>query len=129
MKAIPVAPAKLDSELLAKAYDEVEKAFADGQLVCIFPEGQLTTDGEIGEFRSGVSHILERTPVPVIPMALSGLWQSIFSRNRSRKHFVKLFPKVRLNIGRALAPTGFSLEHVRDMVMQLQGEQYRRREQ
>jgi hypothetical protein len=56
-------------------------------------------------------------------MALSGLWQSIFSRNRSRKHFVKLFPKVRLNIGRALAPTELSLEQVRDMVIQLQGEQ------
>jgi len=123
MKAIPVAPAKLDPRLLEKAYDEVAKALEDGQLVCIFPEGQLTSDGEVAEFRSGVSHILERTPVPVIPMALSGLWQSIFSRNRSRKHFVKLFPKVRLNIGHALAPTELSLEQVRDLVIQLQGEQ------
>jgi len=73
MKAIPVAPAKLDPRLLEKAYDEVAKALDDGQLVCIFPEGQLTSDGEIAEFRSGVSHILERTSVQVIPMALSGL--------------------------------------------------------
>ena len=55
MKAIPVAPAKLAPQLLDTAYDEVAKAFADGQLVCIFPEGQLTKDGEIGKFRSGVS--------------------------------------------------------------------------
>lgn len=123
MKAIPVAPAKLDPELLARAYDEVEKAFADGQLVCIFPEGQLTTDGEVGEFRSGVSHILERTPVPVIPMALSGLWQSIFSRNRSRKHFVKLFPKARLRIGSALDPSDINPQQLRDTVIQLQGTQ------
>jgi len=123
MKAIPVAPAKLDPQLLDKAYDDVAKALDDGQLVCIFPEGQLTSDGEIGEFRSGVSRILERTPVQVIPMALSGLWQSIFSRNRSRKHFVKLFPKVRLNIGPALGPTEMSLEQLRDLVIQLQGTQ------
>ena len=122
MKAIPVAPAKLEPQLLQKAYDDVAKALDDGQLVCIFPEGQLTSDGEIAEFRSGVSHILERTPVQVIPMALSGLWQSVFSRNRSRRHFVKLFPKVRLNIGRALGPAELNLEQLRDRVIQLQGD-------
>jgi 1-acyl-sn-glycerol-3-phosphate acyltransferase len=123
MKAIPVAPAKLAPELLEKAYDEVEQAFADGQLVCIFPEGQLTRDGEVGEFRSGVNRILERTPVPVIPMSLSGLWQSIFSRNRSRKHFVKLFPTVYLNVGTALDPSDVGPQHLRDTVIQLQGDQ------
>jgi 1-acyl-sn-glycerol-3-phosphate acyltransferase len=123
MKAIPVAPAKLAPELLEKAYDEVEQAFADGQLVCIFPEGQLTKDGEIGEFRSGVNRILERTPVPVIPMSLSGLWQSIFSRNRSRKQFLKLFPTVYLNVGPALDPSEVGPQHMRDTVIQLQGEQ------
>lgn len=125
MKAIPVAPAKLAPELLEKAYDEVEQAFADGQLVCIFPEGQLTRDGEVGEFRSGVNRILERTPVPVIPMSLSGLWQSIFSRNRSRKHFVKLFPTVYLNVGKALDPSDVGPQHLRDTVIQLQVEQDR----
>ncbi len=123
MKAIPVAPAKLAPQLLEQAYDEVEKAFADGQLVCIFPEGQLTKDGEIGEFRQGASRILERSPVPVIPMSLSGLWQSIFSRNRSRKHFLKLFPRVRLDIGRALDPSANSPQQLRDMVMRLRGGQ------
>lgn len=122
MKAIPVAPAKHDPELLAKAYDEVEKALADGQLVCIFPEGQLTTDGEIGEFRSGVSHILERTPVPVIPMALSGLWQSIFSKNRSRKHFIKLFPKIRLSVGTAIDSAEADPQRLRETVSQMLGE-------
>jgi len=125
MKAIPVAPAKLAPELLEKAYDEVEQAFADGQLVCIFPEGQLTRDGEVGEFRSGVNRILERTPVPVIPMSLSGLWQSIFSRNRSRKQFLKLFPTVYLNVGPALDPSEVGPQHMRDTVIQLQGEQGR----
>ena len=125
MKAIPVAPFKLAPELLEQAYDEVEKAFAAGQLVCIFPEGQLTSDGDIGEFRSGVSRILERSLVPLIPMSLSGLWQSIFSRNRSRKHFFKLFPTVHLNIGRAIDPSDISPQQLRDTVIQLQGEQGR----
>jgi 1-acyl-sn-glycerol-3-phosphate acyltransferase len=122
MKAIPVAPGKLEPEVLEKAYDEVAKALEEGQLVCVFPEGQLTSDGAIGEFRSGVSHILERTPVKVIPMALSGLWQSIFSRNRSRKGFFKLFPKVRLNVGRAIEPLQVSPQQLRDLVIELQRE-------
>ena len=125
MKAIPVAPFKLAPGLLEQAYDEVEKAFAAGQLVCIFPEGQLTSDGDIGEFRSGVSRILERSLVPLIPMSLSGLWQSIFSRNRSRKHFFKMFPTVHLNIGRAIDPSDISPQQLRDTVIQLQGEQGR----
>ena len=49
-------------------------------MVCIFPEGKLTRDGEMNEFKKGVERILERRPVPVIPMALRGLWGSFFSR-------------------------------------------------
>ncbi len=119
MKAIPVAPAKLEPGVLERAYDEVERALADGQLVCIFPEGQLTSDGEIGEFRSGVSRILERTPVPVIPMAVSGLWQSVFSRNRKRKRITTIFPRVYLNIGTPIDPAGISLPRLRDTVLEL----------
>ena len=85
----------------------------------------MTRDGEVGEFRSGVNRILERTPVPVIPMSLSGLWQSIFSRNRSRKHFVKLFPTVYLNVGKALDPFDVSPQRLRDTVIQLKAEQAR----
>lgn len=121
MKAIPVAPAKLDPGILERAYDEVARALADGQLVCIFPEGGLTTDGEIGEFKSGVTRILERTPVPVIPMAVSGLWQSVFSRNRNRKRITTLFPRVYLNIGSPIAPAAISLLQLRDTVIGLKG--------
>jgi 1-acyl-sn-glycerol-3-phosphate acyltransferase len=84
MKAIPIAGAKEAPDVLERAYDDIAAALADGQLVCIFPEGPLTRDGELGPFRPGVSGILERTPVAVIPMALPGLWRSIFSRNRDK---------------------------------------------
>jgi len=120
MKAIPVAPAKLAPDVLEKAYDEVHEALLDGQLVCIFPEGQLTTDGAVGEFRSGVSRILERTPVPVIPMALSGLWDSIFSRNPARNRLPRLFPKIRLDIGAPLAPDEITPAGLRETVIGLQ---------
>ncbi len=82
-KAIPIAGYKENPELLAKAFEEVDKELAEGNLVCIFPEGGLTKDGEIAEFKSGVEKILERRPVPVVPLALRGLWGSIFSRRDS----------------------------------------------
>lgn len=82
-KAIPIAGYRENPELLAKAFDEVDKELAAGNVVCIFPEGGLTKDGEIAEFKSGLEKILERRPVPVIPLALRGLWGSIFSRRDS----------------------------------------------
>jgi 1-acyl-sn-glycerol-3-phosphate acyltransferase len=80
-KAIPIASRKEDPELLERAFDEVDRALADGELVCIFPEGGLTRDGEIARFRPGVERILAGRAVPVIPIALRGLWGSVFSRH------------------------------------------------
>lgn len=78
--AIPIAPANEDRKLLEKAFDEIAAALEQGELVCIFPEGKLTGDGEMAAFRSGIERIVRRTPVPVIPLALKGLWGSFFSR-------------------------------------------------
>jgi 1-acyl-sn-glycerol-3-phosphate acyltransferase len=80
-KANPIAGRKEDAALLDRAFEEVDKALATGELVCIFPEGGLTRDGEIARFRPGVEEILARRPVPVIPIALRGLWGSVFSRH------------------------------------------------
>jgi 1-acyl-sn-glycerol-3-phosphate acyltransferase len=120
MKAIPIAGAKEDPAILEKALDQVAAALADGQLVCIFPEGQLTKDGRIGEFRPGLTRILERTPVPVIPMALDGLWQSIFSRNREKWRVAKLFPAVNFAVGAPVSPAQAVPERLRDIVGDLQ---------
>lgn len=79
-RAIPIAPAKEDPERLEAAYDEIAAALQNGDLVCIFPEGQITEDGQMNEFRSGIEKIIARTPVPVVPLALRGLWGSFFSR-------------------------------------------------
>ena len=82
-RAIPIAGQKEDPGVLHHAFEEVDAALANGELVCIFPEGGLTKDGNVAPFRSGVEKILERRPVPVVPMALRGLWGSVWSRRDS----------------------------------------------
>jgi 1-acyl-sn-glycerol-3-phosphate acyltransferase len=82
-KAIPIAGASEDPELLARAFDAIDAALADGELVCVFPEGGLSADGQIAPFRSGVAKIPARRPVPAVPLALRGLWASMWSRRDS----------------------------------------------
>jgi 1-acyl-sn-glycerol-3-phosphate acyltransferase len=82
-KAIPIASAKEDAGIMQRAFEEVDKELAAGHIVCIFPEGGITRDGAMQGFRPGVEKILARRPVPVVPMALRGLWGSIFSRRDS----------------------------------------------
>lgn len=89
-RAIPIAAAKEDPALLEKAFDEIDRALAAGDIVCIFPEGGLTADGEIATFRPGVERILARRPVPVVPLAIRGLWGSIFSRRDSKPGRMRL---------------------------------------
>jgi len=121
-KAIPIASAKDDPEMLARAYDVIARELADGQLVGIFPEGKLTATGEMNAFRGGIVRILEKSPVPVIPMALSGLWQSFFARNRDKmKHAAKLFPKIQLAVGEPLPAMGVTPELLQAAVLELRG--------
>ncbi|MEO8459793.1 MAG: MFS transporter [Dokdonella sp.] len=98
-KAIPIAGAKEDAALLARAFDEIDQALADGEVVCIFPEGGLTGDGEIAAFRSGVEKVLARRPVPVYPAALRGMWGSMFSRRDSTLGRARLPHRLRARIG------------------------------
>ena len=79
-RAIPIASAKDNPKMTARAFDEVAKALAEGDLVAIFPEGRITDHGELYPFRPGITRILASSPVTVIPMALRGLWGSFFSR-------------------------------------------------
>jgi 1-acyl-sn-glycerol-3-phosphate acyltransferase len=81
VNAIPITSAKIDPEILDRALESVEKALKNDELVCIFPEGSLTRDGELGEFKPGIRRMLDKCPVPVIPVGLQGLWGSFFARN------------------------------------------------
>lgn len=86
-RAIPIAGIYQDEKLLNKAFDDIDQALSEGDVVCIFPEGKLTSDGEMNTFRDGIERIISRRAVPVIPMALQGLWGSAFSRHKANLAF------------------------------------------
>ncbi|MBT2119516.1 MFS transporter [Dyella sp. LX-66] len=125
-KAIPIAGQKEDPDVLRKAYEEVDAALADGEVVCIFPEGGLTKDGEVATFRPGVAHILQQRPVPVVPMALRGLWGSVWSRRDNmlrRARLPRRFrARVELVIGEPLAPAEAQLSVLEARVRELRGD-------
>jgi 1-acyl-sn-glycerol-3-phosphate acyltransferase len=83
-RAIPIAPASEDARVKEQAFEAIHEALAAGELVCLFPEGKLTRDGQADRFRPGVERILERDPVPVYPVGLTGLWGSSFSYAHGR---------------------------------------------
>ena len=126
-KAIPIAPAKENAKLLDAAYDEVSKALRAGELVAIFPEGRITDNGELYPFRSGIERIVERDPVPVIPLALRGLWGSFFSRKDgaafSKLHrLAGLFRKIALVAGAPVAPSIATRELLQQTVQSMRGD-------
>ncbi len=122
MKAVPITAKKEDHDIYERAFATVARELADGQLVCIFPEGHLTFDGAIGPFRPGVMRILAQTPVPVIPLALSGLWGSLFSRRTPsvwRRLPRKLWAKVRIAAGAPVSPREANPEMLHERVAAL----------
>lgn len=125
-KAIPIAPAKEDPWLMEKAFVDIAHALHDGELVCIFPEGKLTSTGEVNEFRSGIARIVERSKVPVIPMALSGLWGSMFTRDKTnifeRRISRGVRSKLALAVGLPVPPEQATPEYLQAQVLELRGE-------
>jgi len=124
MKAIPVASAKQDPEVYERAFQTAARELRDGHLVCIFPEGKLTPDGEIGTFRAGMLRILKDTPVPVVPLSLSGLWDSMFSRKYPRiwqRWPRRFWPRISLKAGAPVQPQSASLDVLRTRVVELRG--------
>ena len=126
LKAIPIASAKEDEFVLEEAFVQMQKELEDGQLVCIFPEGRLTADGEMSPFRAGISKILALHAAPVVPMALRGLWGSFFSRKygsaMSRPFVRGFFSKVEVNVGEAIAPEKATPSRLEAVVRQLRGD-------
>ncbi|MFM2624072.1 MFS transporter [Vibrio owensii] len=105
---IPICSPRKCAETYKRAFEQIEQALNNDEVVCIFPEGRLTSNGELGEFRPGVETILKRTPVPVIPMALKGLWGSFFSHKNGHaltKRPTRFWSCIEVNIGELLQPT------------------------
>jgi len=102
--AIPITGSKEDPALMQQAFERIDRALAEGEVVGFFPEGRLTSDGTIGVFRPGVERILAARPVPVVPMALTNLWGSMFSRRDSRLGRMRLPRRFRARIGIVAGP-------------------------
>lgn len=119
--AVPIAARHEDERIYEEAFRRVAQYLKDGEVVCIFPEGKLTADGEMNEFRGGVERIIEETPVPVIPMALQGLWGSFFSRDPDKGFFRRFWSRVRLVAGQPLPPQEAGRLHLQAQVADLRG--------
>ncbi len=125
-KAIPIAGAKEDAGIMERAFATVDRELADGNIVCIFPEGGITRDGTIQRFRPGMERILAQRPVPVVPLALRGLWGSLFSRRDStlgRMRLPRRFrSKIELVAGVAVAPAEANAALLEARVRELRGD-------
>ena len=124
MKAIPIASAQEDRAVRESAFAAVVQELNAGQLVCIFPEGRLTHDGAVGPFRPGLMRVLAECPVPVVPLAIAGLWGSLFSRQRRRLARLwprRLWARIDVRCGPAEPPAGVTPERLRERVLALRG--------
>jgi len=119
---IPITPNK---ESVKKAIERIDEKLQDGELVCIFPEGVLTYTGNMSRFKFGIEWILNGAPddTIVVPMALKGLWGSIFSRKHYRakcKFIPKTFRrKVNLICGKPITKENAKINHLQQVVMDL----------
>ena len=124
-KTIPIASAQSDPDTLRLAMDKVAEELAAERVVCIFPEGRLSKDGEIAQFRKGIERIVERTPVTVVPMALQGFWGSFFSHGGgpALRHWPRLrWSRIGLRVGQPIPPGEVEANDLRSRVAALRGE-------
>jgi 1-acyl-sn-glycerol-3-phosphate acyltransferase len=124
-RAIPIAPHKVDAMLLEKAYADIAEALRNGEMVCIFPEGRITDNGDMYPFKSGIQRIVDTTPVPVIPLALRGMWGS-FSSRKGGAAFTK-FPRrfrsaIEVSVGEPVPASEVNPEGLQARVATLRGD-------
>lgn len=121
-KVIPISGKNEDPKYHESAFEKISEELKNNQVICIFPEGNLTKDGETQPFRPGIERIIKNDPVPVIPMALNNLWGSMFSWSGG-KVFKKMprrfWHKVSLDIGKPLDPQTVTAEKLEGIVKSL----------
>ena len=128
-KAIPIAPKSEDPAAYEAAFIAAGKVLKAGDMLAIFPEGGITKDGTLQQFKGGIMKILEQAKVqgiepPVIPMALNNLWGSYFSRIEKNGAMVRPFRRgllnpVGLNVGAAMPANAVSPDLLKTRVADL----------
>jgi len=124
-RAIPIAGRREDEAMYNRAFKEMKEAVDAGNLLCLFPEGMITYDGELNPFKPGVLTLIDEKPIPVIPMALRGLWGSLFSRKGGAAGLKlprRLFARIELVVGEPVAPEDVTMEGLQADVESLRGD-------
>jgi len=125
VKAIPIAGQRENKKMYETAFVRMHAALEQGELLCIFPEGEITRDGKLNPFKPGILRVLNAKPVPVLPVGLQGLWGSLFSRKGGPAFFKlprRVFARIGINIGHPISPSDVALESLQDSVRQLRDE-------
>lgn len=124
-KAIPIASKREDEAMMEKAFAEVRTALTNGDVIGIFPEGKITKTGDMNPFRPGIERVIAASPVPVVPMALRGLWGSFFSRveGHAMRHPFRrgIFSRVELFVGEAVPAENVTAKMLEEKVKTLRG--------
>ncbi|NDC24635.1 MAG: hypothetical protein EBZ49_10995, partial [Proteobacteria bacterium] len=122
-KVIPIAPGWENPSVLEEAFKSIAMELAQGEIICIFPEGKITKDGTMNPFKPGIERIVRETPVPVIPMAILNMWGSFFSREGGKAVFKvpkRFRSRVGLVIEKPIAPESVTAQGLFDKVKALQ---------
>ena len=118
--AIPVSSDQRPRELL-HALQAASDAIRNGEVVCIFAEGQITRIGQLLPFQRGFERIMKNVDAPIIPVALDGVLGSptSFERGRMVRRFPERLPHpVTVSFGAPLPPAATQVE-VREAVQAL----------
>lgn len=117
--AIPIASKIENERVYNQSFILMGEALSRGEIVCLFPEGKLTLDGEMDEFKQGLKKLLAEHPVPIVPVGLVGLWGTYFSRKYGMFSFPeKWMAKIKMYVGKPVGPDT-DMADLRDDVLQL----------
>jgi 1-acyl-sn-glycerol-3-phosphate acyltransferase len=124
-RAIPICSPKEDEQIYLAAMEAIAEGLENGDLLCLFPEGKLTRDGELDEFRPGIERIIQRTPAPVVPMALQGLWGGFFTHSGPgvfKTPFHRFWSRISIVASKPVLPADLKAASLREQVLTLRGE-------
>jgi 1-acyl-sn-glycerol-3-phosphate acyltransferase len=123
-KAIPIAGRSENEAVLEAAYERMHEVLEAGDVLGIFPEGGITTDGEIQPFKAGIERVLDGHPATVVPVALCNLWGSMFSRRDPlhKRRPYKLWAKIDMRVGQPIPASEVTAERLQREVEALRGD-------